>query len=157
MDKSKIEIQIGTISFIGEGDPDWLSSQLDKILDKAEALLKLSPPSNGATTAANSNQQEPANFSNVSEIANKPLATFLKDRNAASKQVEKFLATAIWLEMKGQNGLTTSDITKALKESHQNRLSNPADCLNQNVSKGYCEKNGKEFFVTPEGKQALRM
>ena len=35
------------------------------------------------------------------------------------------------------------------------KLSNPSDSLNSNVGKGYCEKDGKHFFVTPEGRQSL--
>lgn len=49
----------------------------------------------------------------------------------------------------------TSDVTKALKDSNQTRLGNPSDSLNQNVTKGYCEKDGKEFYVTEEGKNSL--
>jgi hypothetical protein len=51
--------------------------------------------------------------------------------------------------------MKTGDVTKALKGAHQSRIGNPADCLNQNVQKGYCEKDGGEFFVTDDGKQSL--
>jgi len=51
--------------------------------------------------------------------------------------------------------LTTGDVSKALKDSNQSRLGNPSQCLNDNVSKGYCEKDGKQFFVTQEGKVSL--
>jgi hypothetical protein len=47
--------------------------------------------------------------------------------------------------------LTTSAVAKALKENHQKRLANASDCLNQNTKKGFCEKSGKGFFITPEG------
>jgi len=40
MSDTKIEIKIGEISFSGEGNQDWLSGQLDKILDKASELNK---------------------------------------------------------------------------------------------------------------------
>lgn len=89
------------------------------------------------------------------QIAAKTLAVFLKEKNATRNQVKKCLATAIWLEAKGKQRMTTSDVTKALKDSNQARLGNASDCLNQNVSKGYCEKDGKEFFVTDEGKSSL--
>ncbi|WP_298220016.1 hypothetical protein [Halothiobacillus sp.] len=39
MAEAKIEITIGQITFLGEGEPSWLSEQLDKILDRAESLL----------------------------------------------------------------------------------------------------------------------
>jgi hypothetical protein len=90
-----------------------------------------------------------------SNAANQTLAKFLRDKNAANNQVRKFLATAVWLQAKGKNRLTTADVTRSLKESNQSRLSNPADCLNKNVSKGFCEKDGKEFFVTTEGLASL--
>jgi len=88
-------------------------------------------------------------------IAGKTLASFLKDKNATSKQVLKFLATAVWLESKGKNRMTTADVTQALRDSNQSKLNNAADCLAQNVKKGLCEKEGNQFFVTSEGKDSL--
>ena len=88
-------------------------------------------------------------------VAKKTLPAFLQEKNATTKQVKKFLATAVWLEAKGQSRLTTSDVTKALNDANQKRLGNPTDCLNQNVTKGYCEKDGKQFFVTDDGKSSL--
>jgi hypothetical protein len=46
-------------------------------------------------------------------------------------------------------------VSKALNDANQKRLGNPAECLNQNVAKGYCEKDGKQFFVTDDGKSSL--
>jgi len=88
-------------------------------------------------------------------IAKKTLPAFLQEKNATSRQVKKFLATAVWLEAKGQSRLTTGDVSKALNDANQKRLGNPAECLNQNVAKGYCEKDGKQFFVTDDGKSSL--
>jgi len=65
------------------------------------------------------------------------------------------LATAEWLHRKGHKNITTRDVAKALQDNHQKRLGNPADCLNKNVSKGHCEKIGKEFFVTDDGRETL--
>jgi hypothetical protein len=47
------------------------------------------------------------------------------------------------------------DITKALSDNQQGKLGNPGDCLNKNVKKGFCEKEGKEFYVTEEGFTSL--
>lgn len=159
MSESKIEIKIGEIQFSGEGDKEWLSEQLDKILNKAADLIELAsapaplppaaPPENPGAA------HQPADFSGASDIASQTLATFLKSKNATTVQVDKFLATAVWCEAKGKNRLKTSDITDALKNASQSRLSNPADSLNKNVSKGYCEKDGKEFYVTQEGKDKV--
>jgi hypothetical protein len=42
-----------------------------------------------------------------------------------------------------------------LVDNQQKRLANPADCLNKNVSKGFCEKNDGGFYITPEGLKKL--
>ncbi len=154
MSESKIEIKIGEVQFSGEGDKEWLAEQLDKILAQAKELVELSPsqPSPSQAPAAT---HQPADFSKNSSISNQTLAKFLKSNNATTAQVDKFLVTAIWCEAKGKNRLKTSDITTALKNANQSKLGNPADCLNGNVGKGYCEKDGKEFYVTQEGKDKV--
>jgi hypothetical protein len=149
MGESKIEIKIGQIMFSGQGEQEWVAKQLDKILAQAEKLVELAPASGENGGDARKPMGKDA------AIANKTLPAFLHEKNATTKQVKKFLATAVWLEAKGQNRLTTGDVTKALNDANQKRLSNPADCLNQNVSKGHCEKDGKQFFVTDDGKNSL--
>lgn len=149
MSEAKIEIQIGEIRFSGEGDQEWLTKQLDKILSKADILIKLAPK----PPVSNQSTHQAADFSN-SSIANQSLATFLKSKNATTGQVEKFLATAVWVEAKeNKTRLITSDVSNALSKASQSKLNNPADKLNKNVAKGFCEKDGKEFFVTQEGKE----
>ncbi|MGN6294249.1 MAG: hypothetical protein ACTHMV_15995 [Chitinophagaceae bacterium] len=83
------------------------------------------------------------------------MATYLKEKNATTNQVKKFLASAAFLQLNGKNRLTTSDISGALKDAKQNKLNNPSDCLNKNIKKGHCEKDGKEFFVTSKGFEDL--
>ena len=83
------------------------------------------------------------------------LGTFLKEKDALTIQVKRFLATAVWLRLKGKEKLTTTDVTKALRENHQSRLGNPSDTLNQNIRQGFCERDGKVFFVTPQGFQEI--
>jgi len=156
MAEAKIEITIGQITFSGEGEPSWLTEQLDKILDRAEKLLSLAPaPSMPATSGSNGGSNEAADLSGHSEIAAKPLAIWLKEKGADSNQNLKFLATAIWLESKGSKRLQTKDITSALSSANQKRLGNASDCLNKNVTQGHCEKEGKQFYVTEEGKRKL--
>jgi hypothetical protein len=85
------------------------------------------------------------------------LAAFLREKGATANQVKKFLATAVWLhDQANKNRLTTKDVTKALADANQGRLGNAADCLNKNVSKGYCEKEGKEFYATDDGRAEVR-
>ncbi|MCG3150639.1 MAG: hypothetical protein PCFJNLEI_04128 [Verrucomicrobiae bacterium] len=151
MADAKIQFKLGAIEFTGEGDKDWVAQQLDKIIEKAPKLVPLSPVASEPATVNRTHTP----MAPDPGIAHKPLATFLKEKNASSNQVKKFLATAVWLEAKGANRLTTADVTKALKDANQSRLGNPSDSLNKNVAKGYCDKDGKEFFVTDEGKTSL--
>lgn len=155
MAEAKIEFKLGSIEFSGEGEKDWVSQQLDKIIQHAPSLLKLAPQQVveqvGTPSAAGVHKPMAAD----SRIGNQPLATFLKEKDATKNQVKKFLATAVWLEAKGKSRLSTADITKALKDSNQSRIGNPADCLAKNVTKGHCEKDGSQFFVTTEGKDSL--
>ncbi len=91
-----------------------------------------------------------------SEGGNVTLATFLKQTKSKSSQVKRFLATAEWLHRSGKEALTTRDVSSALDKNRQNKLSNPADCLNKNVTKGFCEKRtGGQFYVTDEGRKSL--
>lgn len=151
MAEAKIEINIGEIHFSGQGDQDWIADQLDKILAQAEKLVKLAPKptEDGAEKPGHKPMGED------SAVAKMTLPSFLNEKSASKNQVKKFLATAVWLEAKGKSRIQTSDIAKALKDSNQSRLANPSECLKRNVSKGLCEKDGNEFFVTEEGKQSL--
>lgn len=154
MSEARIEFTIGSISFIGEGEQDWVAAQLDKILDRSPELVKLTPKRQVAEpTSTNLPPHPPMQPDN--EIAQKTLPSFLNEKNATKSQIKKFLATAVWLEAKGQSRLSTNNVSQALRESNQSRLSNASDCLAKNVAKGYCEKDGKEFFVTQEGKDSL--
>jgi hypothetical protein len=154
MHEARIEFTIGAISFTGEGDKAWVASQLDKILDKAPELVKLTPEKQMAGTPP-LDLQQPAQMQEDDTIAQMTLPSFLQEKGATRNQVKKFLATAVWLMAKNKTRLTTRDVTRALKESNQSRLGNASDCLNKNVAKGYCEKDGREFFVTQEGKDSL--
>jgi len=151
MGESKIEFSIGDLSFAGEGEEKWLAMQLDKIIKAAPDLAKIEPP---AAKSPEGSGNGSAGDGSGGEFTTS-LANHIKEKGGETSQVKRFLATADWLRRRGNSNLTTGDISKALSSNHQKRLSNPADNLNQNVSKGHCEKKGKGFFITPEGKQAL--
>lgn len=153
MTDAKISVKVGYLEFSGEGDKQWLEKQLDKILGKAEELNELGPPSQGGGTGEASSGQQPMGAD--SEIADKPLGSYLKEKSATSDQTKKFLVTSIWLEAKGQSRLKTSDVNKALKENNQKGLSNASQCLAGCVKKGHCERDGDKFYVTQEGKDAI--
>jgi hypothetical protein len=65
--------------------------------------------------------------------------------------VLRFLVTADWLRLKGATPLNTKAVTEALRNNNQSRLGNAPDVLNKNAAKGHIEKDGKNFFITPEG------
>ncbi|WP_321476621.1 hypothetical protein [uncultured Paludibaculum sp.] len=147
MAQAKIEVKFGNICFSGEGDSAWLESQLDKLLAAAV---------NGTEAPAAEVHHGAATRTGKAGAGAGSLAAFLKAQKATTNQVRKFLATACWLSLKGENNLTTALVTKSLTDNRQLKLTNPADCLNQNVRKGYCEKQGKKgFFVTEEGTNSL--
>ena len=132
----KIEIKVGGISFMGEGSENWLSSQLDKMLKNLPELVTVMPPSQPTTDGGQSQAKKGSKVT---------LAAFLQAKNAKSNQVRKFLATALWLQdNEGKARLATSDVSSALNEHNQGRLSNPADCLAKNVSKGQNEQGKKQ-------------
>ena len=144
---AKIDITIGKVAFSGEGESDWLATQLDKILKAAESHpAAMGEPINETIVENGTDGGGTPGGSTVGS-----LASFLKAKDAMSNQTKRFLATAGWLTKKGSTSLKTGDVSKALKDNHQSKLSNPSECLNKNVGKGFCEKTSDGFFVTPEG------
>ncbi|MDB4919501.1 hypothetical protein [Mucilaginibacter sp.] len=154
MSNSKIQIKVGIVEFSGEGDQDWLALQLDKIIAKVPELLKIELATPGKETNDAIGDKLDASKTN-SSFKTSNLATWLKDKGATTNQVKKFLATAAYIQIGGKDRLATGDIVAALKKSNQSKLGNPSDCLNGNVKKGLCEKDGNEFFVTVEGIESL--
>jgi hypothetical protein len=155
MAEAKIEIKVGAFTFTGEGTEKWLSGELDKLLTKLPELIEIAPQQSGGEDAG-------ARAGTAAEATKKngklgSLPNFLKDKNATTNQVKKFLATAVWLhDTTGKDRITTGDVTKALKNASQNRLTNPSDALNQNVGKGHAEKDGDSgFFVAEPGRTSL--
>ena len=147
MTTAKIELKLGNFSFLGEGDQAWLSKELDKVLERVPQLGEV-PSGGNATLGGGSQTKNP-------DVEGVPLASFLTSKNATTNQTKKFLATAVWLHGRGRNRLTTKDVVKALKDSNQTRIGNPADCLLKNIGKGFCEKDGSEFFVIGGGSASL--
>ncbi|HEV2263226.1 MAG TPA: hypothetical protein VGR79_01705 [Stellaceae bacterium] len=149
MPDSKIQFALGALSFSGEGEQGWLADQLDKILHAAPSLGRATVASPVETA---NEQSDPAQSSTS---FTQTLASYIKEKNAESNQTQRFLAAANWLRRRGAQKLTTAMVSKALADNQQKRLGNPADCLNQNVSKGFCEKTDGGFYITPDGLKAL--
>jgi hypothetical protein len=148
MTQGKIDVTVGNVSFAGEGEPDWLAEQLDKVLKAAPEIARVQPTRGGGSPADADGYAPPGDFKTT-------LASYIKEKGAEASQVDRFLVTADWLRRRGVEKLTTAAVSKALKDNHQKRLSNPADCLNKNVGKGYCEKSDGGFFLTPDGLKKL--
>lgn len=149
MTSSKVSLKIGTIEFTCEGSEAWVAKRMELVFSEASKLAKIAPPP-PQSEAVKSDGTVTGNGTQVAT-----LATHLKERKAGTSQNKRFLAVADWLRRKGKPKMTTSDVTRALKDNHQSRLGNATECLNQNVKKGFCQKDGKEFFVTPEGLKEL--
>jgi hypothetical protein len=153
MADAKIEIKVGSVSFSGEGDGKWLSEQLDKVIEKLPELANVAPAeSEGDRGGGHEKHIRKGKKGNIGT-----LAAFLKEKNASGNQVKKFLATAVWLhDSTGQDRVTTGEVKTALKNFNQVKLTNAANCLNQNVGKGHSEKDGSSgFFVTEAGRTSL--
>jgi hypothetical protein len=146
--EAKIEIKVGEVSFIGEGTENWLSTQLDKMLKHLPDLLDAAPPMKINPATPGGTPAAPAQQTGT-------LASFLTARDAKTNQRRKFLATALWLQNGGKNRVDTGDVTKALRDNSQSKLNNASDCLNGNVQQGFCEKDGKQFYVTEEGRAEI--
>lgn len=145
--EAKIEIKAGGAEFSATGTPDWVAKQLDKFFDKAANLAAIPPAADAGDGGSANGGGSGTGQKTKTGIAGKALAVYLKEQDATTNQVKKFYSTAVWLQAKGKTRISTSEVTAALKASNQTRLGNPADCLNQNVKKGLCEKDGNQFFV----------
>lgn len=148
MTNSKIDVKIGAISFAGEGDQAWLAEQLEKVLKAAPEISRTPVPISKASPAGSGGDVAGEKFTTA-------LAAYIREKGGEDNQVDRFLITADWLRRRGEQQLTTAAVSKALRDHHQKRLANPADSLNKNVSKGYCEKDSSGFFITPDGLRKL--
>ncbi len=89
MANARIEFKIGNIEFVGEGDQDWVTEQLDKVLTRIPELESESKKSTPKTTQV------------TEQAATENLSTFLRKRDAIDKQRRRFLGTAVWLQQRG--------------------------------------------------------
>ena len=150
---AKFDIKVGDTTFSAEGDPSWIEARLSDFYEKTafgQGAGASSDTVDDVSTAGDGAEAKP-NGKGMT------LPIFLKSASVGTNRTKKFLATAVWLrDRQGVKTPTTSDVAKALKDNHQTKLGNAAQCLNSNVTKGCCEKtdNG-QFFITDEGTQSL--
>lgn len=124
----------------------WINEKLD--------LLPLLDAAKKHDTEVAATHSAPRDVGARDEMFDVSLATYIRTKGAEGNQVQRFLVTADWLRRRGQQ-LTSGAIAKALTDNQQSRLANPADSLNKNVAKGFCEKTKDGFFITPEGLREL--
>jgi hypothetical protein len=148
MADAKIEIKVGEVSFVGEGTETWLAAQLEKVIKHLPDLVKVAPSPPPPPGDQHSGARHPAT---QKPGARGTLAEFMSAHGKGS-QPRKFLATAVWLDPDENKRLTTRDVSDALKNARQSKLTNPAQSLNDNVRQGLCEKDGKQFYVTDKGR-----
>ena len=148
MSDASVQFELGSLKFSAQGSDVWIAKQLEFVVSKLPELGKVAAapaPAIGETAQTTAKPTKPVGS----------LASYIKEKGGESNQVQRFLATADWVRLKGEKNLKTALVSKALQDNHQKKLSNPADSLNLNVSKGLCEKAADGFFITPEGLKAL--
>jgi hypothetical protein len=155
MADSKLEIKVGAISFAGEGPGDWLSKQLDKVLTKLPELLATAPPEESDSEGQGAAENSAGKSRQPKKLGT--LAAFLKDSKVSGSQPRKFLAAAVWVQDTGnKNRISTTDVSAALSSHNQGKLANASDCLIKNTAKGFCVREGRQFYVTEEGREELK-
>lgn len=157
MANARIEIKIGSIEFTSEGEQDWVTEQLDKILEKAQELestLKKETVKSTSQIVEVAPAEHPTDLFSTPKpkrVIPENLSTFLRKKDAIDKQRRKFLGAAVWLQLNGQQMIKTKEVTDALRAARQVKITNPSHQLNQNIAQGFCQKEGRGFYVTPQG------
>lgn len=156
MADSKLEIKVGSVTFSGEGTGDWLSKQLDKVLAKIPELIAVAPLENTGTPGDGHGDRHSGSGTPGGKVAG-TLAAFLRAASVGTNQNQKFLATAVWLhDTEKKSRLTTTEVSGALSKHSQGKLTNPALNLKRNIGKGFCVREGKQFYVTNEGRESVK-
>lgn len=161
MANGRLEFKIGNIEFIGEGEQDWVTEQLKKMLERIPELTKQnnaisSSPEPTIPVTTSDSAKEIANYApSLGTSSHKAipenLSTFLRKKDCVDKQRRKFLGAAVWLQLNGKSLIKTKEVTDELKIARQIKITNPSHQLNQNINQGFCQKEGNGFYVTPEG------
>ncbi len=149
MANAHIKFKIGNIEFVGKGEQSWVTEQLDKVLERIPSLATESKKSTPKVVVETTQVDKVTPKIDASNLEN--LSTFLRKRDAIDKQRRRFLGTAVWLQLKGQQMIKTKEVTDALRAARQIKITNPSHQLNQNISQGFCQKEGQGFYVTPQG------
>lgn len=135
---------------------EMVASQIISLAMTGKVSGTAEPGSRATSPSSHEDGSNAVSPASTATQARGSLASYIKSKKAEKNQVRRFLVTAHWLSRRTADALTASGVAKALLDNHQKRLANSADCLNKNVSKGFCEKTkGGAFFVTPEGLETI--
>jgi len=164
MDEVQVEITVGDVSFDGTFPGAWVVEQLERFLatagsddfswtpaqdwgeqDLDKILIKAAEMLRGALLGD----------IGPTVIEKQPLPSFLAKYNAAPER-RKFLATAIWLHVRGKTLIEVSDVNNALKDAEVAPLNNPAATQIYLKADGFFSKAGNGFFVTSKGYEELK-
>ena len=145
----ELNIRLGKLEFAGKGQQAWLAEQLKTVVAAIPTMPAGDPEGPGERAGGDNS------ISSAAPKFTASLASHIKSKGAEGNQLLRFLVTADWLRLRGTAPLTTAAVSKALTDNHQSRLANPADCLNKNVGKGFCEKINGGFYITPDGLKEL--
>lgn len=148
---TKIRIKVGAVEVDYEGAEAFLNKKLPDLISQLSTLAEQVPEANDGGGGSGGGGGGAGGGGKVGT-----LASFLKEAKVGNSATKRFLATAEWLHRKGTKELKTSDVTTAIRTNHQTRLGNASQCLNNNVNSGFCEKHGKTFYVTDEGRATLK-
>ena len=116
MNNSKIQIKVGNVEFSGEGDPKWLSGELDKILKSIPTLTKvisvpIQPPAPSAGSISVSNSSDDGSSLNLS-VAN------IASKLGSSTGPGLVIAAACYLRLvENKNTFSRESILKAMKSA----------------------------------------
>ncbi len=157
--RTEFRLKLGSAEIEFIGDAEFLKNEImpavSRIVSVVEATpIQLSLPESEKSYSQKGIVEDQTNFKPLATNAGS-LASHIKKHNADKNQRKRFLVTADWIRLRGKPDLTTASVANALQENQQAKLTNPADCLNKNASKGYCEKTPDGFFITPEGLEFL--
>jgi len=156
MADAKLEIKVGAVTFTGEGSEKWLAEQLKSVLEKLPELTKI-PSEDTPPPSGHGSGETPHRSGGKKGQAKTTLAAFIKESKATTNQARKFLATAAWLhDSEGKHRIETKDVTQALNTHNQGKLNNAAQCLVNNAKTGYIVRDGKQFYVSDQGREELQ-
>ena len=148
MSESKIQVKVGIVEFSGEGNQDWLSKQLDKILEKIPELLKIemnAPEDDGKAKGAKSGSGNKGKISGLSVLN---IAGKLGAKSGADVAIA---ATAYLHFVESKSIFNRDEISSAMKQAtgvyKNSMLANLTTTLAQLEKNGTFNKSSTSYSL----------